>query len=84
MCVFVGSFLKEVHMMDQTADFFRQKAAQCREIAERAEDTGATVRALEAMALELDACALAIEAGVATSRAIEPNGHDSEVGARPN
>jgi len=58
--------------MEQSAEFFREKAAQCRELAASAsDDATATLRGLEAMALEFDACALAIDAGTATARVIE-------------
>jgi hypothetical protein len=56
----------------QTAEFFREKADQCRAMAAGLADSAATLRGLNALALELDARALAIEASRATAREIEP------------
>ena len=56
----------------ETADFFREKAIQCRAMAAGLADSTATMRGLHALALELDARALAIDAGRATAREIEP------------
>jgi hypothetical protein len=56
----------------ETAEFFREKANQCRAMAAGLADGGATIRGLQALALELDARALAIEAGRIVTREIEP------------
>jgi hypothetical protein len=56
----------------ETAEFFREKANQCRAMAANLADGAATIRGLNALALELDARAVAIEAGRATTREIEP------------
>ena len=56
----------------ETAEFFREKASQCRSLATNLTDNAATARGLWALALELDARALAIEAGRATTYEIEP------------
>ena len=53
------------------AEFLRAKAAQCRTLAEEASGHEAAIRGLLALALELDAQAVAIEAGRATEREIE-------------
>jgi hypothetical protein len=56
----------------ETPEFFREKANQCRALAFGIADAAATARGLHALALELEARALALEAGRATSREIEP------------
>ena len=69
----------------ETAEFFREKANLCRTMAISIDDADATARGLHALALELDASALAIEAGDATAREIEPEGSnraDGNGGAR--
>jgi hypothetical protein len=53
------------------AEFLREKAAQCRTLAQEDDCSGPAERGLLAMALELDAQAVAIEAGRATAREIE-------------
>jgi len=53
------------------AEFLREKAAQCRALAGEEDCSGAAERGLLALALELDAQAVAIEAGRATAREIE-------------
>jgi hypothetical protein len=60
------------HLKLETAEFFREKANQCRAMAAGLADTASTARGLNALALELDAHALAIEAGRATARELEP------------
>jgi hypothetical protein len=55
----------------ETAGFFREKAGQCRVMVAGLTDNAATARGLNALALELDARALAIEAGRNTAREIE-------------
>ena len=55
----------------ETADFFREKAQQCRTMAAGTVNAEATARRLLALALELDARALALQAGDATAREIE-------------
>jgi hypothetical protein len=65
----------------ETAEFFREKANQCRAMAAGLADGAATMRGLRALALELDARAVAIEAGRATSREIEPGEHPNGNGA---
>ena len=60
------------------AEFLRSKAAQCRKLAEEASDSEAAARGLLALALELDAQAVAIEAGRATAREIEAGAKDDE------
>lgn len=57
--------------MDDVAEFLRQKATQCRTLAEEASAGEPTQRGLLALALELDAQAVAIEAGRATAREID-------------
>ena len=44
----------------ETAEFFREKANQCRAMAAGLADGAATMRGLRALALELDARAVAI------------------------
>ena len=66
--------------MEQTAEFFREKAGQCRELAEGC-PAEPTQRGLEALALEFDACALAVEASAATAREIERSGAETGAGA---
>lgn len=58
----------------ETAEFFREKAQQCRAMAVGAYDINAIARGLHALALELDARALAMEAGEATAREIDADG----------
>lgn len=57
--------------METAAEFLREKADQCRTIANNANDSDAMARGLLALALELEAQALAQEASAATSREIE-------------
>ena len=57
--------------LDDVAEFLRQKATQCRTLAEEAAASEPTQRGLLALALELDAQAVAVEAGRATAREIE-------------
>jgi hypothetical protein len=57
--------------MDDLAEFLRQKAIQCRALAEEAATSEPAQRGLLALALELDAQAVAIEAGRATAREVE-------------
>jgi hypothetical protein len=56
--------------MDNIAQFLREKAAQCRALAE-GDATEAAKRGLLALALELDAQAVAIEAGHVTQLEVE-------------
>jgi hypothetical protein len=58
-------------MDDDTAAFLREKANQCRSLAEGLTADDGASRGLNAMALELDARALAIEASRVTAREIE-------------
>lgn len=53
------------------AEFLREKAAQCRTMAHQAGDDSATANGLFALALELEAQALAIDAAESTARLIE-------------
>ena len=53
------------------AEFLRGKATDCRALAEQVGESETAVRGLLALALELDAQAVAIEAGRATAREIE-------------
>jgi hypothetical protein len=56
------------------AEFFRDKAAHCREMAGRSVRTDrSTAKGLLALALEFDARALALAAGEAAAREIEPD-----------
>jgi hypothetical protein len=64
-------------MMD-VAEFLRGKAADCRALAEQVAESDTAVRGLLALALELDAQAVAIEAGRATAREIEAGEKDGE------
>jgi hypothetical protein len=57
--------------VDDAAEFLRQKATQCRTLAEESPAGEPAQRGLLALALELDAQAVAIEAGRATSREID-------------
>jgi len=57
--------------VDDVAEFLRQKAAQCRTLAEESSASEPTQRGLLALALELDAQAVAVEAGRATAREVE-------------
>ncbi|MFZ2008108.1 MAG: hypothetical protein WB697_05540 [Stellaceae bacterium] len=57
--------------MDDTAEFLRQKATQCRTLAEEVSASEPAQRGLLALALELDAQAVAIEAGRATAREVD-------------
>jgi hypothetical protein len=58
----------------EPAEFFRDKAAQCRGKAANAVQTDrSTVRGQLALALESDARALAVAAGEAAAREIEPD-----------
>jgi hypothetical protein len=57
--------------MEAAAVFLREKAEQCRTMANSGEDVDAMARSLLALALELEAQALALEAGAATSREVE-------------
>jgi hypothetical protein len=61
------------------AEFLREKAAQCRTMAEGAGGDSATANGLYAMALEMEAQALAIEAGESTARSIEAVASESAV-----
>ena len=63
--------IEEAHAWKRQ-NFFREKASRCRVMAAALADSAATTRGLRALALELDARALAVEAGRATSREIEP------------
>jgi hypothetical protein len=64
-------FLLEGDGVDDVAEFLRQKAAQCRTLAEEAAASEPAQRGLLALALELDAQAVAVEAGRATAREVE-------------
>jgi hypothetical protein len=55
------------------AEFLREKAAQCRKLAEDPDAGDAGARGLLALALELDVQAVAIEASRATAREIDPD-----------
>jgi len=57
--------------VEDVAEFLRQKAAQCRTLAEEASASEPAQRGLLALALELDAQAVAVEAGRATAREID-------------
>lgn len=57
--------------MDMLAQFLRDKAAQCRALAEGPHVNDTSARGMSAMALELEAQAVAIEAGHMTEREIE-------------
>jgi hypothetical protein len=64
-----------------TAEYFREKATQCRQLAELSTDkNAATSRGLLALALEFDARAVATDAATAASREIEPEGAKSPNG----
>jgi len=65
------SSLLEGGGVDDVAEFLRQKAVQCRTLAEEAAASEPAQRGLLALALELDAQAVAIEAGRATAREVE-------------
>ena len=67
----------------ENAEFFWEKADQCRAMANGLADSTATMRGLHALALERDARALAIEAGLATAREIEPGQAADGNGASP-
>ena len=60
------------------AEFLRGKASYCRALSEQVADSQTAVRGLLALALELDAQAVAIEAGRATAREIEAGDKDGE------
>jgi hypothetical protein len=60
------------------AEFLRGKASDCRALSEQVADSQTAVRGLLALALELDAQAVAIEAGRATAREIEAGDKDGE------
>jgi hypothetical protein len=60
------------------AEFLRGKAAQCRALAEDAGASEEITRGMLALALELDAQAVAIEAGRATAREIEAVTKDAD------
>jgi hypothetical protein len=53
------------------AEFLREKAAQCRALAEEVASNDAVTRGMLALALELDAQAVAVEAGRVAAREIE-------------
>jgi putative Mn2+ efflux pump MntP len=53
------------------AEFLREKAAQCRALADEVSDNDSASRSMLALALELDAQAVAVEAGRVTAREIE-------------
>ena len=53
------------------AEFLREKAAQCRALADEVSNNDAASRGMLALALELDAQAVAVEAGRLTAREIE-------------
>lgn len=57
--------------MDDLAEFLRQKATQCRVLAEEAAASEPAQHGLLALALELDAQAVAIEAGRVTARVVD-------------
>jgi hypothetical protein len=64
-----------------TAEFFRDKATQCRAMAAEVADHASIQRGLLALALELEARAVAVEAGRATDRAMaSANGHKTNGG----
>jgi hypothetical protein len=53
------------------AEFLREKAAQCRALADEVSNNDMASRSMLALALELDAQAVAVEAGRLTAREIE-------------
>jgi hypothetical protein len=67
----IGSSALEGGGVEDVAEFLRQKAAQCRTLAEEASASEPAQRGLLALALELDAQAVAVEAGRATAREID-------------
>jgi hypothetical protein len=66
--------------MDE-AQYFRDKATQCRQLAAHGDENTAYGRGLLALALEFDARALAFESAAASQREIEPEQRERTEGS---